>query len=287
VGSLQLATKPSEVVEQPRVSTIPIWLYPQALSLDAPLVAVLWQMLFARSFGVTVSPLVLGLTAACVWMIYVIDHLMDLRAGVMYSERHRFAARHRIALWSLITVALATSVLGCLRLPMEMLRGGVRLVGAVALYLAIVHFAKDSRRYWPKEIVIGVVFALGSSIAAWTSPSTSASPLHVIPAIALFAALCTLNVAAVDCWEWRSHRVLVRYPHTFTRWIERHFEYLAFMIALVAAGSAAALPTLMMSILVSALLLIGVARIQPSLPPEAARLLADASLLTPLLFLVR
>ena len=50
---------------------LPLWTWPTALSLDAPAVAVAWQWLFARSFGVALTPyfvLGLGLT---VWLVYV------------------------------------------------------------------------------------------------------------------------------------------------------------------------------------------------------------------------
>src|ERR1700743_2499077 len=77
-----------------RTAPVPIWLYPQVLSLDAPLVAASWQWLFAKSFHVTLSPFVLGLTAACVWMIYIADHVLDVRGGLVCSTRHRFVRKH-------------------------------------------------------------------------------------------------------------------------------------------------------------------------------------------------
>ena len=53
----------------------PLWLWPNLLSLDAPLVAVLWQGFLAYRFSLPLRPagrLVLGLT---VWAIYFLDRL--------------------------------------------------------------------------------------------------------------------------------------------------------------------------------------------------------------------
>lgn len=48
----------------------PPWLWPNLLSLDAPVVAVAWQWLFARVFGAdlpAVFHLILGLSVWCIW----------------------------------------------------------------------------------------------------------------------------------------------------------------------------------------------------------------------------
>jgi len=54
-----------------------LWLWPNFLSLDAPLIAVLWQVLLTRDLGVHIragEPVVLGL---CVWLVYVVDRVFD------------------------------------------------------------------------------------------------------------------------------------------------------------------------------------------------------------------
>jgi len=57
----------------------PFWSWLNILSLDAPLIAVLWQALLARTFHIPLRPsgrLALGLT---VWAIYLADRVLDAR----------------------------------------------------------------------------------------------------------------------------------------------------------------------------------------------------------------
>ncbi len=77
------------------------WLWPNFLNLDAPLIAVLWQVLLARELAVHVKfgePVVLAL---CVWLVYVADRVLDaLRPllGNWEPVRKSFYRRHlRIA----------------------------------------------------------------------------------------------------------------------------------------------------------------------------------------------
>jgi hypothetical protein len=277
---------PSPVCDLAPAARVRPWLYPQVLSLDAPLVAVCWQWLFARSFHVAVSPLVLFVTAGCVWMIYAADHLLDVRGGAVCSARHSFVRSHgRSILLALMAIAFVTGV-AAMQLPTGVLLGGVAVAGVVGIYLLVVHLGRDAtRRYWPKEIVIGAVFAAGSSIASWSSGFTTH---RAWPEIALFGALCTLNCAAVDCWEWKSSSERLRCPHRLTRWMGRYFYVAA--IAIAAAGGTVygyAPNALAIAIAVSGFLLMAVGVVRKFVSPETGRLFADAALLTPLLFLVR
>ena len=76
----------------------PLWLLPNLLSLDAPLVAVAWLYMLAKTWGVNYHPeheyVVLGLV---VWVLYVTDRLLDaavLGDSPRCQERHRFHRRH-------------------------------------------------------------------------------------------------------------------------------------------------------------------------------------------------
>jgi hypothetical protein len=286
--SAQLETRERLALVSPEVPVgrIPVWLYPQVLSFDAPLVAVCWQWLFAKSFRAPISPLVLFVTAACVWMIYVGDHLLDVCDGVVCSARHHFVRSHARPITFSLMAMLFIAGLGALRLPFTIVRSGVALAAVVALYLFVVHVGGDTaRRYWPKELVIGAVFAAGSSIATWNS---GASVRLAWPEMALFAALCTLNCAAIDCWEWKSSSAVLRYPHRLTRWLARNFYAVAVVIAVASGVAQLFLPNAVgLAIIVSAFLLMSVGGGREFVSPEAARLLADAALLTPLIFLVR
>lgn len=268
-----------EISDEP----IAFWLCPQVLSLDAPAVAVTWQWLFARSFHIPVPLSVLFVTGASVWMIYAGDHLLDVKVGAIYSARHRFVFRHlRSYRVALAAIALMTFV-AAWHLPPSIWACGVAVAAAVFAYLAAVHSGRAFlRRYWPKEFVVGAVFAIGSSIATWTATS------HAWPSITLFAALCIINCSSVDYWEWQRNRVLLRYPHRLTRFAAKHFFVASFGILAFSALVLYLAPNpAIASAGLSAILLIGVGAARSRLSPDAARLLADAALLTPLIFLLR
>ena len=73
----------------------PLWLWPNLLSLDAPLVAVAWLGMFAKTWQVVWFPKTIYLlVAGVVWIIYVVDRLLDARIHpedlVSDKPRHRF-----------------------------------------------------------------------------------------------------------------------------------------------------------------------------------------------------
>ncbi len=150
-----------------------IWLWPNLLSLDAPLVALLWQILFLRCFHAASRPLPSVLLVSVVWLIYAADRALDAWRGSGLRPRHEFYRRHWRAL-----------------LPIWI---------AVLVYFGVVHC---SRLCWPKEAAVAVIFGLGASLAAWTRVETSYDVFTVI----LFACLCWINCAAISEWECGSGR---------------------------------------------------------------------------------
>lgn len=219
-------------------------------------------------------------------MIYAADHLLDVNSGAIYSTRHQFVQRHRMRFRVTFMLILIVAAAAALRLPVAILGHGLVLCAIVGIYFVAVHAGGDvARRYWPKEFVIGAVFAAGSSITTW-SHFDAARPAWL--AIVLFAALCILNCCAVDSWEWQASHVLLRYPHRLTRWVARHCFGAAVVVIVLGALLLLVAPnSAILALLLSAVLLIAVARVRDRLSPEAARLLADAALLTPLFFLLR
>ncbi|NJM38737.1 MAG: hypothetical protein HC845_13195, partial [Akkermansiaceae bacterium] len=78
----------------------PYWLFPNLLSLDAPLVAICWLYIFSKTWQVSYLPWAayasLGLV---VWVIYASDRLLDslLQEGTSgsFTARHEFHRNHR------------------------------------------------------------------------------------------------------------------------------------------------------------------------------------------------
>ncbi|HXD91029.1 MAG TPA: hypothetical protein VNU00_08210, partial [Candidatus Binataceae bacterium] len=80
-------------------ATVPFWLWPTILSLDAPTIAIVWLALFAAVFRVDPGWPVLTALGLWVWLIYVADRLLDgLKQPPSNGEvlRHRFYRYHRL-----------------------------------------------------------------------------------------------------------------------------------------------------------------------------------------------
>jgi hypothetical protein len=178
------------------------WLWPNLLSLDAPIVALLWQVLFVRCFHGSLGMLPAALLAVAVWLIYVADRTLDAwrgTAGAAGQPRHEFYRRHWRAVLPVWIGALgAGGWLAWNRLPGPLFVEGAAVASATGLYLATVHLAPGLlRRAGSKEGAVAVLFGLGASLAAWPKVQTGSDVL----AILLFSSLCWMNCTAIDDWE--------------------------------------------------------------------------------------
>ncbi len=243
-----------------------LWLWPNLLSLDAPVVAVVWQMLFARCFQVRVNPLAAILLLATVWLVYAADRTLDAWRGEVHSPRHEFYRRHwreLLPVW--MTVFALAAWAAAERLPQGLFLHGLILLAAVGVYFGLVH---SSILRLHKEAAAGVLFALGASLVAWGKVKTPAD----VTTILLFSGLCWMNCIAIQRWEGEN------------------LNWSASIAALVLACAAAALlcahrPVLGGAELASAFGFLLLDRVRPRLSANAVRVLADVALLSPVLFL--
>lgn len=178
------------------------WLWPNLLSLDAPIVALLWQILFVRCFHGSLGMLPAALLAVAVWLIYVADRTLDAwrgAPGTAEQPRHEFYRRNwRAVLPVWIGALAASSWLAWSRLPAPLFVEGAVIATGTGLYLAVVHLAPGLlRRGGSKESAVAVLFGLGASLAAWPGVQTTSDVL----AILLFSVLCWMNCTAIDDWE--------------------------------------------------------------------------------------
>src|SRR5262249_16268154 len=145
------------------------WLWPSALSLEAPAVAIAWQDLLARSSHTTLWPegrLVLGLT---VWAVYLADRLIDIRRPYSKGERepHQFCRSHQWLVLLLLVLAIAVvGFVALFRLRWQVIESGLWLGAAVALYL--VAFAWRSSWHRAKPWAAASLFAAGVFLVAAT-----------------------------------------------------------------------------------------------------------------------
>ncbi len=228
--------------------------------------AVLWQILFARCFQVPVDGLAAVLLLLTVWLIYAADRTIDAWKGECHSPRHEFYSRHwrtLLPVWFAVLGLTGCLAAQCLS-PELFLRGAV-LLTAVGAYFALVH---TGMLRCPKEVAVGVLFALGASLVAWGKVNTPADGATIL----LFSGLCWMNCVAIQMWEGEK-----------LDWSPRS-------AAMVLASMAGVLlcahrPILGGAELASAFAFIWLDRVHRRFSMDAVRVLADVALLSPVLFL--
>jgi hypothetical protein len=191
----------------------PLWLYPNLLSLDAPLVAMAWLHVFATTWRLGYHPweayATLGLA---VWIIYVADRLLDASllasTGAPMEPRHRFHSRHRrFFRIGLMAAALLAVVLVATRMPMtiykHLLLGGVMVAGFFGLSMLS---SQDPREVpHSKNVLAGIAFAFGTAMTAHTyRQEFGIYDMIASREFVCFAVLCILNISAIDLWEHAS-----------------------------------------------------------------------------------
>lgn len=283
-------------------------LYWHLLSLDAPSVAVLWAWSFARALHINLSASPLLLLFTGTWLLYVGDRILDgLRvksgpAADRLRERHYFYMRYRAA--ALLAAIPTAALLGWLvfaRMRPAARHADVLIFTIATVYFSIVHLrGPATQRWFPKELIVALVFAAGTSVPVWTRlvPANSAVTLGLLAA--LFAALCWLNCVAIEKWEQRPRRTPIRAQDATTqinesiadpiaRWGQRRLRTLCTAVA--AMGLLVAVLFLRSGQLPAAALCF-VATLSAGLlhtldrtplPAIHLRIAADAALLTPLL----
>ena len=180
------------------------WQWPATLSLDAPLVAVLWQALFARKIGVRLDwhdPVLIGLA---VWIVYAADRWIEgwrLSPDTVQTQRHHFYLRHRWPVFAVgLAAILAVLVIAVTRLDAREFKAGFILLIPTLLYLfshQLLHRRHPLRV--PKEIIIAVIFALGCALAPAVAAPEKIIAL-IIP-VTLFGLLGFANCALIASWE--------------------------------------------------------------------------------------
>jgi len=270
----------------------PLYLWHLA-SLDAPTVAVVWSLAFARAAGVDLPVWVLVLIALGTWSVYVGDRLLDVHSALHSAnlsglrERHYFHWRHRRVLLPLaITAAAVAAGIIFLLMPVR-IREHDSFLAAVALaYFSRVHSPHlQTVRPFPflsKEFLVGVLFTLGCGLPTLSMLHFTGA-IHsqywpFLVAIAFFATLAWCNCRAIELWESGSVSRIVTTLNILG--IVGFLGAIAYVAtppvsAIFAAGSA------------SALLLAVLGCLRSRLTAIAVRSAADLVLLTPLFLLVR
>ena len=290
-----------------RPSPLALW---HLLSLDAPSVAVLWTIFIARSVGVALPWTVPAAMFLAVWMVYVVDRLLDSRillsghwqTGTLATEnvpileaRHRFHHRHRGSFFACMAAAAALLAVLLPRLDPRTLRLYAMLSALLAVWLLLIHIKplpEGEGLRLPKELAVGVFFSAKVFLA--TISRAPALRISLLPVVILFAAVCALNGIYIHAWEHSGDRSIA---HWTTRWSERHLRPLTIAVAALAmvtlwlgrerlppfADSIPAAPVIACAL--SALLFLLLHQLRHRLSAIHLRACADLVLLTPLLLL--
>lgn len=187
----------------------PLWLYPNLLSLDAPLVAVTWLYVFAKTWRLGYHPwFTYASLGLAVWSIYATDRLLDvsLKGDTARLEvRHRFHHDHRKAFSLGIAAALICGIsMVVIHMPVaiyvHLLLGGVLVAGFFGL--SMLSSQDPGEVQHTKNIVAGVTFAFGTAMAAHIFRyEFGIADLVGSREFQCFAVLCILNISAIDLWE--------------------------------------------------------------------------------------
>jgi len=266
-----------------------VWL--NLVCLDAPVVAVAWLWLFARSFDVPLrigNAVALFLTA---WLIYLGDRFADaisLKTGLPRSLRQEFCLRHR-EIW-ITTVALAAGFDAYV--IWRNTASETFLVGAAVGILALVYLVANHplgliwRSLPAKELAIGILFAAGTTVALL--PQLPTVPAFTVAVIA-FAALCSLNCISIAGWERELDRaqhkisIATRHPR-----LTRYVRKICVMLAVAVLALAILFPArvLIFACLAASAFLLAWLNRPSAGDNDSKTALADLVLLTPLLVLL-
>ncbi len=261
-----------------------IWLWPNLLGLDAPVVALTWQAFLAACFALPLrleGRIVLGLT---VWAIYLADRLLDVRTPAREdeAERHRFHRRHKWLLSFLLAAALSADTAAVLFwLRPQVFWSGLLPLSGVLLYLGVLHKQSKPSRI-PKEVIVALLFTAGTFLIGYTFATQRLTLL--VPALS-FLMLCLANLVAIELWEWRElRRSAGKRPHPWTIRLGEGLRPAMTMLAAVALITGGAW---YFAVACSALGIAALHAAGDRISIHARRVLVDAALLTPLFWIVR
>ena len=187
----------------------PYWLLPNLMSLDAPIVAVVWAWIFAETWRVQwINDNIFYILPGIVWIIYVLDRILDNQASkgvrAKVSSRHAFHAEH----WGWMKYAVFTVAGSCIALGFQLPKGifvhALPVLGLVSVYFffALINGGNNERPVLFKNIIAGYTFSYGVALGIYFfRPSTFWLSLIWSREMLMFSALCICNITAIDIWE--------------------------------------------------------------------------------------
>jgi hypothetical protein len=190
----------------------PLWLIPNLLSLDAPLVAVAWLYIFAKTWRADYLPwtayIALGLV---VWVIYVADRLLD--SSIQDGTSGRLEARHifhrkyaKLFRIAAIFAGLLATVLVIGSLPMRIFENaGLGIILVIGFFALSLHSSVGPNDIpYGKNVLAGLAFGFGTAVIAFVYTGFDWWDFIRSRPLICFSVLCVLNICAIDLWEHAS-----------------------------------------------------------------------------------
>jgi hypothetical protein len=278
-------------LSQPNPPTTPVWVWPNLIGLDAPIVAVCWQAMFAKIAGVDLPWLIHLILGLSTWCIYLGDRMVDVARNPQptSTSRHRFTQLHIRKLIPLLIIVSACNLILIIKyLPQNLLISGCITLVLVAIYYLIrLTRLKNIITIVPREVMCGMLFALGCAIAphAYSTIPWSHTPSLIIPIIT-FGIVCSASCILISIWEKEADGAagdssIITTHSNFIPYIATSLTCLA-VISVTLAYFFYWQPFL--AVALSAILLRLTLRYEDRISPIHLRVLADTVLITPLLF---
>jgi hypothetical protein len=260
-----------------------LWVH--VLSLEAPIVAVLWQAALAKAHGVTLMPMLhVGLGLA-VWTIYALDRTWDTfhDRDPWHDRRHAFYRRHRWKLLLLIIPAAAVVLvwMALREIPEGIFWQAVSISVLTGLYF-LIYLMRLVPALMPKPHAAALLFALGctTSVRFFSMPETWAEPVTECAILALLVLSNLSGIAAREeelrgqSWRWRrAHPTMLFGNIAIVLLLIFYIQKGSFDAVMLAPATA---------VLVGLALLALLHRVRTHTSEDAYRILADLAVIAPL-----
>lgn len=221
--------------------------YLNFLSLDATVVALVWQEVFALTGNMQLhwhERAALGIT---VWIIYIADHLLDsltisknapplttraLETSINIhntSARHHFIAQHK----SFFTVAIISFIFADLLISLHLNRallisGGI--LSIISFFYLLINAWLMSHQQWfrGRELIVALIFSLGCGLVPLLQ-SKNSIPLFL--GVGFFACICAFNTTLIARMERdiNIQVLLAPIPKKLSLWIKGTLLFFIYM----------------------------------------------------------
>ncbi|WOO42404.1 hypothetical protein [Rubellicoccus peritrichatus] len=261
------------------------WQWPNVLALDASLVGVGWLIALAQANGVQIGiapAVVLGLS---IWLVYIADRWLDVRKlplAQLPTVRHQFIKRWAMPFFVLWLIILITDLFLAIR-SLDRIQ---ILSGLIVVFLALIHTVLSqiqTRLSIPKEARISLIYMAG--VGTFLSNEPALWPGILVP-LGLFGLLCFINCSMIAAKEIEFDATMGRQSIANSSGLQIfQFQIIALFVLFVGLFLPESLIETDGPVAGAAIGLTIIGIQEYNIKPELFRVLADAILLVPWLFL--